>query len=81
MQTFPKLGALDFKMLIHVSRLGIKGDIISHFSAGKSDNNKIHSINTLLISLYRYLVGQRLVNYERKAGRASSVPPSNPVAE
>ncbi|KAM4606207.1 E3 ubiquitin-protein ligase MARCHF6 [Polymixia lowei] len=29
----------------------------------------------------KYLVGQRLVNYERKAGRASSVPPSNPVAE
>uniref|UniRef100_A0A7N6BAN4 E3 ubiquitin-protein ligase MARCHF6 n=1 Tax=Anabas testudineus TaxID=64144 RepID=A0A7N6BAN4_ANATE len=29
----------------------------------------------------KYLVGQRLVNYERKAGRASSVPPSNPVVE
>ncbi|XP_073344307.1 E3 ubiquitin-protein ligase MARCHF6-like [Pagrus major] len=29
----------------------------------------------------KYLVGQRLVNYERKAGRASSVPPSNPIAE
>uniref|UniRef100_A0A665VFF7 E3 ubiquitin-protein ligase MARCHF6 n=1 Tax=Echeneis naucrates TaxID=173247 RepID=A0A665VFF7_ECHNA len=29
----------------------------------------------------KYLVGQRLVNYERKAGRASSVPPPNPVAE
>ncbi|XP_056155885.1 E3 ubiquitin-protein ligase MARCHF6-like isoform X1 [Lampris incognitus] len=29
----------------------------------------------------KYLVGQRLVNYERKTGRASSVPPSNPVAE
>ncbi|KAF7661755.1 hypothetical protein LDENG_00253650 [Lucifuga dentata] len=29
----------------------------------------------------KYLVGQRLVNYERKAGRPSSVPPSNPVAE
>ncbi|XP_046879818.1 E3 ubiquitin-protein ligase MARCHF6-like [Hypomesus transpacificus] len=28
----------------------------------------------------KYLVGQRLVNYERKA-RASSVPPLNPVAE
>lgn len=33
------------------------------------------------ISLDRYLVGQRLVNYERKSGRTSSVPPSNPVAE
>ncbi|KAA8580831.1 hypothetical protein FQN60_013789 [Etheostoma spectabile] len=29
----------------------------------------------------KYLVGQRLVNYERKAARASSVPPPNPVAE
>uniref|UniRef100_A0A667WZK1 E3 ubiquitin-protein ligase MARCHF6 n=1 Tax=Myripristis murdjan TaxID=586833 RepID=A0A667WZK1_9TELE len=29
----------------------------------------------------KYLVGQRLVNYERKSGRTSSVPPSNPVAE
>uniref|UniRef100_A0AAQ6A296 E3 ubiquitin-protein ligase MARCHF6 n=1 Tax=Amphiprion ocellaris TaxID=80972 RepID=A0AAQ6A296_AMPOC len=29
----------------------------------------------------KYLVGQRLVNYERKAGRGSSVPPPNPVAE
>ncbi|XP_029979198.1 E3 ubiquitin-protein ligase MARCH6 [Sphaeramia orbicularis] len=29
----------------------------------------------------KYLVGQRLVNYERKAGRTSSVPTSNPVAE
>ncbi|KAM4533566.1 E3 ubiquitin-protein ligase MARCHF6-like [Odontesthes bonariensis] len=29
----------------------------------------------------KYLVGQRLVNYERKSGRATSVPPSNPVAE
>uniref|UniRef100_A0A3Q2YAC4 E3 ubiquitin-protein ligase MARCHF6 n=1 Tax=Hippocampus comes TaxID=109280 RepID=A0A3Q2YAC4_HIPCM len=29
----------------------------------------------------KYLVGQRLVNYERKAGRASSVPPSNPIIE
>ncbi|KAM9712920.1 E3 ubiquitin-protein ligase MARCHF6-like [Menidia menidia] len=29
----------------------------------------------------KYLVGQRLVNYERKSGRASSVPPSNPAAE
>ncbi|KAM7369982.1 hypothetical protein PAMP_011269 [Pampus punctatissimus] len=29
----------------------------------------------------KYLVGQRLVNYERKAGRASSVPPPNLVAE
>ncbi|KAF3703520.1 E3 ubiquitin-protein ligase MARCH6 [Channa argus] len=29
----------------------------------------------------KYLVGQRLVNYERKAGRTSSAPPSNPVAE
>ncbi|TMS08954.1 E3 ubiquitin-protein ligase MARCH6 [Larimichthys crocea] len=29
----------------------------------------------------KYLVGQRLVNYERKAGRATSVPPPNPVAE
>ncbi|XP_068603848.1 E3 ubiquitin-protein ligase MARCHF6-like [Brachionichthys hirsutus] len=29
----------------------------------------------------KYLVGQRLVNYERKAGRASSVPPSDPLAE
>ncbi|AWP20740.1 E3 ubiquitin-protein ligase MARCH6 [Scophthalmus maximus] len=27
----------------------------------------------------KYLVGQRLVNYERKAGRASSSPPPNPV--
>lgn len=29
----------------------------------------------------KYLVGQRLVNYERKAGRASSIPPPNPVPE
>ncbi|XP_045922083.1 E3 ubiquitin-protein ligase MARCHF6 [Micropterus dolomieu] len=29
----------------------------------------------------KYLVGQRLVNYERKAARASSVPPPNPVTE
>uniref|UniRef100_A0A1A8EKX9 E3 ubiquitin-protein ligase MARCHF6 n=1 Tax=Nothobranchius korthausae TaxID=1143690 RepID=A0A1A8EKX9_9TELE len=29
----------------------------------------------------KYLVGQRLVNYERKSGRASSVPPSDPMAE
>lgn len=29
----------------------------------------------------KYLVGQRLVNYERKSGRATTVPPSNPVAE
>ncbi|KAM3860823.1 E3 ubiquitin-protein ligase MARCHF6-like isoform 1-T1 [Diretmus argenteus] len=29
----------------------------------------------------KYLVGQRLVNYERKAGRANLVPPSNPVTE
>uniref|UniRef100_A0A674MZ75 E3 ubiquitin-protein ligase MARCHF6 n=1 Tax=Takifugu rubripes TaxID=31033 RepID=A0A674MZ75_TAKRU len=29
----------------------------------------------------KYLVGQRLVNYERKSGRTSSVPPSDPVAE
>uniref|UniRef100_A0A8C6MHU4 E3 ubiquitin-protein ligase MARCHF6 n=1 Tax=Nothobranchius furzeri TaxID=105023 RepID=A0A8C6MHU4_NOTFU len=29
----------------------------------------------------KYLVGQRLVNYERKSGRASSVPPSDPIAE
>ncbi|XP_031706216.1 E3 ubiquitin-protein ligase MARCH6 [Anarrhichthys ocellatus] len=29
----------------------------------------------------KYLVGQRLVNYERKAARASSIPPPNPVAE
>uniref|UniRef100_A0A3Q3W7N9 E3 ubiquitin-protein ligase MARCHF6 n=1 Tax=Mola mola TaxID=94237 RepID=A0A3Q3W7N9_MOLML len=29
----------------------------------------------------KYLVGQRLVNYERKSGRSSSVPPSSPVAE
>uniref|UniRef100_A0A3P8QZD8 E3 ubiquitin-protein ligase MARCHF6 n=1 Tax=Astatotilapia calliptera TaxID=8154 RepID=A0A3P8QZD8_ASTCA len=29
----------------------------------------------------KYLVGQRLVNYERKAGRGSSIPPSNPVVE
>ncbi|XP_061569795.1 E3 ubiquitin-protein ligase MARCHF6 [Cololabis saira] len=29
----------------------------------------------------KYLVGQRLVNYERKSGRTSSVPPPNPVAE
>lgn len=29
----------------------------------------------------KYLVGQRLVNYERKAGRSTSVPPPNPVAE
>uniref|UniRef100_A0A8D0D7V5 E3 ubiquitin-protein ligase MARCHF6 n=1 Tax=Sander lucioperca TaxID=283035 RepID=A0A8D0D7V5_SANLU len=28
----------------------------------------------------KYLVGQRLVNYERKAARASSVPPPNPVS-
>uniref|UniRef100_A0A3P9JM15 E3 ubiquitin-protein ligase MARCHF6 n=1 Tax=Oryzias latipes TaxID=8090 RepID=A0A3P9JM15_ORYLA len=29
----------------------------------------------------KYLVGQRLVNYERKSGRAPSAPPSNPVPE
>ncbi|XP_063768436.1 E3 ubiquitin-protein ligase MARCHF6 isoform X1 [Eleginops maclovinus] len=29
----------------------------------------------------KYLVGQRLVNYERKSGRAASVPPPIPVAE
>uniref|UniRef100_A0A1A8MXJ9 E3 ubiquitin-protein ligase MARCHF6 n=1 Tax=Nothobranchius pienaari TaxID=704102 RepID=A0A1A8MXJ9_9TELE len=29
----------------------------------------------------KYLVGQRLVNYERKSGRASSVPPADPIAE
>ncbi|XP_029002896.1 E3 ubiquitin-protein ligase MARCHF6 [Betta splendens] len=29
----------------------------------------------------KYLVGQRLVNYERKSGRSSSVPPTNPTAE
>ncbi|KAM6971435.1 E3 ubiquitin-protein ligase MARCHF6-like isoform 1-T2 [Tautogolabrus adspersus] len=29
----------------------------------------------------KYLVGQRLVNYERKAARAGLIPPSNPVAE
>ncbi|XP_017283872.1 E3 ubiquitin-protein ligase MARCHF6 [Kryptolebias marmoratus] len=29
----------------------------------------------------KYLVGQRLVNYERKSGRASSVPASNPIVE
>ncbi|KAM6977295.1 E3 ubiquitin-protein ligase MARCHF6-like [Aplochiton taeniatus] len=29
----------------------------------------------------KYLVGQRLVNYERKSGRATSVPPLNPVTE
>ncbi|XP_061778026.1 E3 ubiquitin-protein ligase MARCH6 [Nerophis ophidion] len=29
----------------------------------------------------KYLVGQRLVNYERKAARASSAPPSNPITE
>ncbi|XP_034015386.1 E3 ubiquitin-protein ligase MARCH6 [Thalassophryne amazonica] len=29
----------------------------------------------------KYLVGQRLVNYERKSGRTSSAPPPNPVAE
>lgn len=29
----------------------------------------------------KYLVGQRLVNYERKTGRASSVHPSNPVTD
>uniref|UniRef100_A0A7N8XX47 RING-type E3 ubiquitin transferase n=1 Tax=Mastacembelus armatus TaxID=205130 RepID=A0A7N8XX47_9TELE len=29
----------------------------------------------------KYLVGQRLVNYERKAGRPSSVPLSNPLPE
>uniref|UniRef100_A0A3P9MGW0 E3 ubiquitin-protein ligase MARCHF6 n=1 Tax=Oryzias latipes TaxID=8090 RepID=A0A3P9MGW0_ORYLA len=29
----------------------------------------------------KYLVGQRLVNYERKSGRAPSAPPYNPVPE
>ncbi|XP_034416643.1 E3 ubiquitin-protein ligase MARCHF6-like [Cyclopterus lumpus] len=29
----------------------------------------------------KYLVGQRLVNYERKAARASAVPPPNPIPE
>ncbi|KAK5898454.1 hypothetical protein CgunFtcFv8_015870 [Champsocephalus gunnari] len=29
----------------------------------------------------KYLVGQRLVNYERKSGRAASAPPPIPVAE
>ncbi|CDQ79532.1 unnamed protein product [Oncorhynchus mykiss] len=29
----------------------------------------------------KYLVGQRLVNYERKARGASSVPPPNPIPE
>uniref|UniRef100_A0A3B5LEN3 E3 ubiquitin-protein ligase MARCHF6 n=1 Tax=Xiphophorus couchianus TaxID=32473 RepID=A0A3B5LEN3_9TELE len=29
----------------------------------------------------KYLVGQRLVNYERKSSRANSIPSSNPIAE
>uniref|UniRef100_A0A3Q2NXA2 RING-type E3 ubiquitin transferase n=1 Tax=Fundulus heteroclitus TaxID=8078 RepID=A0A3Q2NXA2_FUNHE len=29
----------------------------------------------------KYLVGQRLVNYERKSSRANSIPTSNPIAE
>ncbi|KAF3835957.1 hypothetical protein F7725_028515 [Dissostichus mawsoni] len=38
-------------------------------------------IGILSFQIRQYLVGQRLVNYERKSGRAASAPPPIPVAD